>query len=48
MEYDGLFVSNGPGDPAMATDAINNLKKVHIHQQGGAVVVVIVVVAVVV
>ncbi|XP_031562224.1 carbamoyl-phosphate synthase [ammonia], mitochondrial-like, partial [Actinia tenebrosa] len=28
LEYDGLFVSNGPGDPALATDAINSLKKV--------------------
>ncbi|MFN8256556.1 MAG: glutamine-hydrolyzing carbamoyl-phosphate synthase small subunit [Bacteroidales bacterium] len=26
-EYDGLFISNGPGDPANCTDAINNLKK---------------------
>jgi carbamoyl-phosphate synthase small subunit len=25
--YDGLFISNGPGDPANCTDAINNLKK---------------------
>ena len=25
-EYDGLFISNGPGDPAMCTQTINNLK----------------------
>jgi carbamoyl-phosphate synthase (ammonia) len=27
-EYDGLFISNGPGDPVMAEIAINNVKKV--------------------
>ncbi len=27
MEYDGLFVSNGPGDPSMCTETIENLKK---------------------
>ncbi|XP_048579513.1 carbamoyl-phosphate synthase [ammonia], mitochondrial isoform X2 [Nematostella vectensis] len=27
-EYDGLFLSNGPGDPATTTDAINNLRKI--------------------
>lgn len=26
-EYDGLFISNGPGDPKMCTSTINNLKK---------------------
>lgn len=26
--YDGLFISNGPGDPSLATDAINNLRSV--------------------
>lgn len=26
-EYDGLFISNGPGDPKMCTSAIVNLKK---------------------
>ncbi len=26
--YDGLFLSNGPGDPALASEAIANLKKV--------------------
>jgi len=26
-EYDGLFISNGPGDPAMANIAIENIKK---------------------
>ncbi|KAK3747312.1 hypothetical protein QZH41_016939, partial [Actinostola sp. cb2023] len=28
MDYDGLFLSNGPGDPALATDAINILRTV--------------------
>ncbi|XP_029635734.1 CAD protein isoform X2 [Octopus sinensis] len=27
-EYDGLFISNGPGDPMLCTDTINNLKRV--------------------
>ncbi|KAJ8319880.1 hypothetical protein KUTeg_001467 [Tegillarca granosa] len=27
-EYDGLFISNGPGDPQMCVDTIQNLKKV--------------------
>ncbi|CAG5119185.1 unnamed protein product [Candidula unifasciata] len=26
--YDGLFISNGPGDPALAVDIISNLRKV--------------------
>ena len=26
-EYDGLFISNGPGDPKMCTSAIENLKR---------------------
>jgi carbamoyl-phosphate synthase small subunit len=26
-EYDGLFISNGPGDPKMCTDTIRNLSK---------------------
>ncbi len=26
-EYDGLFISNGPGDPMQCTTTINNLKK---------------------
>jgi carbamoyl-phosphate synthase small subunit len=26
-EYDGLFISNGPGDPTMCIPTINNLKK---------------------
>lgn len=26
-DYDGLFISNGPGNPAMCTDTISNLKK---------------------
>jgi len=28
FRYDGLFLSNGPGDPAMNTQAIANIKKV--------------------
>jgi carbamoyl-phosphate synthase small subunit len=28
FRYDGLFLSNGPGDPVMCTEAIDNLKKV--------------------
>lgn len=27
-EYDGLFISNGPGDPEMCTDTIKNLQRV--------------------
>lgn len=27
-EYDGLFLSNGPGDPVMCEDTIANIKKV--------------------
>ncbi len=27
-KYDGLFISNGPGNPAFATDAINNIRYV--------------------
>jgi carbamoyl-phosphate synthase small subunit len=27
IEYDGLFISNGPGDPKMCTKTINNLSK---------------------
>ena len=26
--FDGLFLSNGPGDPSLASDAIRNLRKV--------------------
>ena len=26
-DYDGLFVSNGPGDPATLTTTVNNLSK---------------------
>jgi carbamoyl-phosphate synthase small subunit len=26
-EYDGLFISNGPGDPKQCTDTVNNLAK---------------------
>lgn len=27
LEYDGLFISNGPGDPDLCTEAVNNIKK---------------------
>lgn len=27
MEYDGLFISNGPGDPDMAEEAVLNIRK---------------------
>ncbi|MEG0189212.1 MAG: carbamoyl-phosphate synthase domain-containing protein, partial [Algoriella sp.] len=27
LEYDGLFISNGPGDPALCVATIDNLKK---------------------
>lgn len=27
MEYDGLFISNGPGDPKLCTPTIKNIKK---------------------
>jgi carbamoylphosphate synthase small subunit len=26
-KYDGLFISNGPGDPTMCVETINELKK---------------------
>uniref|UniRef100_Q9PTM9 Carbamoyl-phosphate synthase [ammonia], mitochondrial n=1 Tax=Opsanus beta TaxID=95145 RepID=Q9PTM9_9TELE len=28
LDYDGLFISNGPGDPALAQTLINNVRKV--------------------
>ncbi|MDD2962222.1 MAG: glutamine-hydrolyzing carbamoyl-phosphate synthase small subunit [Muribaculaceae bacterium] len=28
LNYDGLFISNGPGDPEMAQETIDNIKKV--------------------
>lgn len=28
LEYDGLFISNGPGDPALANALISNVSKV--------------------
>ncbi|KAG5851723.1 hypothetical protein ANANG_G00054780, partial [Anguilla anguilla] len=28
LEYDGLFISNGPGDPALAGPLIHNLRQV--------------------
>lgn len=28
LEYDGLFISNGPGDPALANTLISNVSKV--------------------
>ena len=30
--YDGLFISNGPGDPALAWDAVLNLRKVCLNR----------------
>ena len=27
-DFDGLFISNGPGNPALVEDAIGNLRKV--------------------
>ncbi len=27
-EYDGVFISNGPGDPAMCMETVNNIKQV--------------------
>ena len=27
-EFDGLFLSNGPGDPALASEAIDNIRQV--------------------
>ena len=27
-EYDGVFISNGPGDPAMCTETIQNIQKI--------------------
>jgi len=27
MEYDGLFLANGPGDPDMCSDAVDIIKK---------------------
>lgn len=27
MDYDGLMISNGPGDPAMLTEVVDNIKK---------------------
>lgn len=29
LEYDGLFISNGPGDPSLAKTLIQNVHKVH-------------------
>lgn len=28
LEYDGLFISNGPGDPSLAQTLIGNVRKV--------------------
>ena len=28
--FDGLFLSNGPGDPLLAMDTVTNLRKVYI------------------
>lgn len=27
-EFDGLFLSNGPGDPAVCSDTVSNIRKV--------------------
>ena len=31
-EYDGLFLSNGPGDPIMCTKTVENLTKLLLHK----------------
>lgn len=28
LEYDGLFISNGPGDPSLAKTLVQNVRKV--------------------
>ena len=28
--FDGLFLSNGPGDPSLAMDTVTNLRKVYL------------------
>ena len=28
LEYDGLFISNGPGDPSLANTLVENVRKV--------------------
>ena len=33
-EYDGLFISNGPGDPSYAKSAVETLRKVSCHAFG--------------
>ena len=30
-DYDGLFISNGPGDPSYAKSAVDTLRKVICH-----------------
>ena len=32
MEYDGLFISNGPGDPDTCDEAVQNLSLIHISE----------------
>lgn len=34
MEYDGLFISGGPGDPTQAQELIQNVKKVKCEPLG--------------
>jgi carbamoylphosphate synthase small subunit len=34
-DWDGLFLSNGPGDPQMASKTIENLRAVFAEMQGG-------------
>jgi carbamoyl-phosphate synthase/aspartate carbamoyltransferase/dihydroorotase len=31
-QFDGLFLSNGPGDPAVCGAAIDNIRKVMLHE----------------
>ena len=28
-QFDALFLSNGPGDPSLATEAVQNIRKVN-------------------
>ena len=31
ISYDGIFISNGPGDPAMCMDTVQSLKVRYFH-----------------
>lgn len=35
IKYDGVFISNGPGDPVMCTSTINSLKWLMRHKERG-------------